>query len=803
MMLALLIMGVSNVWSATQHFNVVYSGRSVAQGAGYEADSRTITYSDWFNTRNAGTIQNVTPNGFDVVGDYANGTVWPSNELGYLNEIPSHITPTHIDGYSASVSASGTTVTITYTITSVRYRVIYEDELLPGAGYTITNRTVTNGSITSNDNDYILVLTGDGEAVPSGITADNIGTYIQANSVSGYTPSVSLVTSEAQMGYAGNIYINYITNTTPSVEEDNDWYYSNVYERDTHTKILLPSGECAISLKNTSLVTANIPLTSPSGKTVVAIQKFGLTYAASVYKPKVYNCSRVNNNYYDTPDNRNSHYYSDATSQHTYITGESLWGYDHRNENLVTVNFPSGSQVRSIGDYAFVCCLKLESVNNIPSILEYLGTGAFAVGEKLTKVDFPSSAKVKAIKNATFWACSAIKRLYLPEGVIEIEGQSQSAALQWMTSIEEIHLPNTLKYIGPHFMCSAKALKTLTIPVSVEYIDGACFHGCESLTTCYILGPAAVLQNADGESGTFLENHTLCADPVNNCTFYTTNDNLSGYQNDPVWSKIDNEGNWSLRSNPPEYANYLKAIPEEKRTLPTKWVTAVFPKEVERSKFGDNTLLARMNDCDGYTTQNVDGKVYRVYHLNFTEIEGDNIPANVPLLIKAGQETDYTFYNAADQEEDWFKQHSTDPLTVPVICYQDGAEITMKGVYLEHNIQPGEFYFKNNNADFTTDEDGKTVEHPKFLIAPETGYVTIDPCRCWWTIEQDKHIPGNSTIAPAKKSRFFGETTGIEEIETRIVIDAIYDLNGHKMDVKSEDLPQGLFIINGKKVLKK
>ena len=129
----------------------------------------------------------------------------------------------------------------------------------------------------------------------------------------------------------------------------------------------------------------------------------------------------------------------------------------------------------------------------------------------------------------------------------------------------------------------------------------------------------------------------------------------------------------------------------------------------------------------------------------------------------------------------------------------------MKGEYLGHNIRPGEFYFKNNNADFTTDKNGNTVEHPKFLIAPETGYVTIDPCRCWWTIEQDKHIPGSASIAPAKRSSFFGETetTGIEEVETRIVIDAIYDLNGHKIDVKPEDLPQGLFIINGKKVLKK
>ena len=123
----------------------------------------------------------------------------------------------------------------------------------------------------------------------------------------------------------------------------------------------------------------------------------------------------------------------------------------------------------------------------------------------------------------------------------------------------------------------------------------------------------------------------------------------------------------------------------------------------------------------------------------------------------------------------------------------------MKGQYHGLNIQPGEVYFKNLDKDIV---NGK--EHPKFLLAPETGYVTIDPCRCWWTIEQEGHISQNASTGLAKGSRvFFDDTNDIKEVETRFVIDGIYDLNGHKMDVKQEELPQGLFIINGKKVLKK
>ena len=56
---------------------------------------------------------------------------------------------------------------------------------------------------------------------------------------------------------------------------------------------------------------------------------------------------------------------------------------------------------------------------------------------------------------------------------------------------------------------------------------------------------------------------------------------------------------------------------------------------------------------------------------------------------------------------------------------------------------------------------------------------------------------------PASQRFFDDETTGIDNIETKVVIDAIYDLNGHKLNVKPEELPQGMFIINGKKVINK
>ena len=700
------------------------------------------------------------------------------------------------------------------------YRVLFESGAVQG-GYTVNdNQSV----VTSGDNELVLVSSRQ-------LTANNIGNYITAKPVTGNTAGFVIDTSDnaKQMGvkvngntvtFDGVIFITYNYNSSVTLynEHDDNFDYSNIYTQTyganytqrVESRIYLGENKVALSLRNTRLVDATIPV-SFDNRTVVAIQRFGMTYQQTPnYTCNILMCDDryTNSSYHDTPNDRSSNYYRRTAYGYDVTEYYTDWGYDHRNEYLKTVTFADGSQVSSIGDYAFVCCTKLTEVNNIPSSLAFLGQAAFAMCEKLTTVDFPTSSQLKTLRNYTFWTCYSIKRLALPEGIVEIEGMSSGAAMQYMTGLEDLHLPNTLKRVGPHFLCCATSLKTLTIPVSVEYIDGAFLHGCESLESCYILGPAATLVSGSS-SNPFSPNYTLCCDPVNNCTFYTTSDNLQGYQDNSAWKRIDNNGQWSLNNS--RYANYLKTIPAEIRTFPHKWVTAVFPvhptKQVKKMDFGAGTKVAKMTQCTGYTIQELQGKKYRVYHLIFSEIapgENDVIPNGVPLLIKAGQETaSFIVYETADQDADWFKTHATTPHEVMVECSQDGANITMKGQYLGLNIQPGEIYFKNNNSDMTT-VNGNTVEHPKFLMAPKTGYVTIDPCRCWWTIEQDDHISQEGTMG-AKAAGLFGddEATGIDELPTRVVIDAIYDLNGRKMNLKAEELPQGLYIINGKKVLNK
>ena len=892
------------MWAGTRNYQVVYTGRTASQGAGYTIRNTTLTNGSITSGDDAATLVTYRQGN--------NPTALSTSNIGQ------YITARTVEHYDATITVSTNNppsgyygvITIAYSSQIVRYRVLYEMATLPGAGYTLTGTNPTNGRITSAADATVLEIQKTGTAEILTLTTDNVSNYIQARPITGYTTSYLVRTSEAQLGYVGNIYVNYVADTEATVWTDGIWDYSTQYTRTTGTVVNLSADECAISLHLTgkeetetvvfyryrlqtnyqtqyydlvnnqmnqngnantyplddigtrlngttltiddpdtefgedntitytfisqgdweksnwyqrdnwgnetfyyrkpytyerkrtygvsTVENAIIPLVDPTyGRKVTAIQKWGLCYKQEDVE-QVQNCE-INDN---------------GTVNHDNIIGVGNLVDDHSNHYLKTVTFEKKSDgtsnLKSIGDYAFMSCKELVSVD-IPNTVEYLGQGAFEMDTKLKDVNFQTlddgTIKIKTIKNFTFWLCTAMETLYLPDGITEIEGQQSGASLQYMTSLINLRLPNTLEHIGPHFLCSASSLKTLTIPVSVTYIDGASFHGCESLETVYILGPAATLQGeyAEGDSGTasstFSANTTLCKEAVNHCTFYTTDDHLEGYQNDDVWSRIDENGVYNPNNG--QFGNTLKAIPAEKRVMPTTWVTALFPKGVDdyEDTFGAGTLVAKMKECTSYETKVINGKATRV--LPYDE-DNKGIPANKPVLIKAGHETEYEFYNNADKEESWWKQNSTEDFPYGVTA-PDGAVIQMKGRYLAHQLQPWDFYFMYKNK--TVDEDGN-VTYPNepamfYRVPNQQNAATIKACRCWWTINVDNMYTTN-TSAKTFQSFFDEETTRINGAENaRVVIGGIYDLQGRKLDVDESELPQGLYIVNGKKVVVK
>ncbi len=720
------------------------------------------------------------------------------------------------------------------------YRVIFEDGVING-GYTVK----ANSGVTTGNDAYVLESSEQ-------IDAGNYSNYITLRQVDGNDVDIVVDKTIAgtQMGFDGVIYITYNSNVTDDKlyynDDDPNYIYSNIYTRtDGRTgwnqqgeyvnyprvtsKIYLGDEQVAISLNNNSLVNAVIPLTY-NGKRVVAIQKWGFCYSGNDVV-RVESCQNVgtNNSY-----NGSNEYYG------AYGHGYGEHTNDHKNDYLKTVTFEKNSNgtsnLKSIGDYAFMSCKVLESVE-IPSSVKFMGQAIFSQDDKLASVTFQTKnvtrgdktfrgTEITTIRNFTFWMCTALKTLNLPDGIVFIEGQTAGAAMQYMTGLINLRLPNTLERVGPHFLCCAQALKTLTVPVSVTYLDGACFHGCESLETVYILGPAGTLKAEDNGAGgnatTFGPNTTYCAEPVHDCTFYTTTGNLAGYQENSVWSRIDNKKEWVIQTtgggwfsdgnidpNKSKFGNQLLAMGEN-RVIPDHWVTAIFPTKGSKTgtetvavadrteAFGKGTLVAEMDRCTGYTDDEIGGVKYRTYHLNFKLITGNTIPANKPLLIKAGEikEDPYEFYTPDDQKKSWFTTNASVDFE-DMVTASDKAKIYMRGKYLGHQLEKGDFYFMD-----TQGNDG-SYSYSFKRVPNQENAAYIKGCRCWWTVEQNNMRSVNVGAKAASQRFFDDETTGIEELPTRVVIDAIYDLNGHKLNVKPEELPQGLFIMNGKKGLKK
>lgn len=784
------------------------------------------------------------------------------------------------------------------------YRVLYEKEILSGTGYTVTGSGVESGP-----DEHILVLTADNVT----LTSSTVANYITARPKDGYNVSFYVNTAEAELGYAGNIYINYQTTATEQTWNDGTFLYSNIYQRETYTRVLMPEGEVALSLymgdtetvvdtvaytqsnnriyngngdrlytdrqtttsdddgdeigeratytyignhtsgfgggtyffershqvacsKETSVtIPATVPAiaqnddgeTNPfSGYKVTAIQKWGFGY-------------------------KQTHQMMISSGTHNNCTANYFWGCidDHSNRYLQQVRFENPSNIKSIGDYAFMSSTALTSIV-FPNSLEYLGQGIFEMCYKLNDVRFQTRADgtvgFEMIKMFTFWLCTGLKSLELPNGITEIEGQQAGAAMQYMLQLTNIKLPNTLKKIGPHFLCCASSLETVTIPASVEYIDGASFHGCESLKTVYLLGPASALQKEYTGSGstqsssTFDANSTFCKEQVSNCTFYTTPDYVESYASDVVWSLIadnrdggylvDENGNYITDSNGNRIRpastgngddNKLYVIPEEKRTFTAgKWVTAIFPNEISHTFPGDASATIGLNNVfsapatadtpakavrvakmTGATTETgVDpksGKSIIVYNLTFTLIDNANFETGVPYMFCPGRTVEnYVMITLANLTDEDFRLDMTNTHEYSVYSDKNDGQVYMKGQYAPYTMHPWDFYFS-----YSESAEG---EPAKFFRVPDAANAaTAGPTRCYWSINVEG-VKSDGEMAPSKQNNIFDYIpNGIDEVETRVVIKGIYDLNGRKLDINPADLPQGMFIVNGKKVLVK
>lgn len=215
-----------------------------------------------------------------------------------------------------------------------------------------------------------------------------------------------------------------------------------------------------------------------------------------------------------------------------------------------------------------------------------------------------------------------------------------------------------------------------------------------------------------------------------------------------------------------------------KRTIKKdEWSTLCLPFDMDETQlkniFGEYAQLAYF---ESYTTTKENSEVTGI-EMNFTKSDlSDGFFANYPYLIKATK--DVTEFNVDDVTVDPNEEETKAEYTV-----KQGPKYvvygTFKGTYHANTTVPENSLFLNGN---------------QFWYS--TGKTKMKAFRAYFTLVDvltDKSVGARINITD-------DDTTGIKEVHGNANAEGTYDLQGRKVE---EPTNKGLYIVNGRKVVKK
>lgn len=163
------------------------------------------------------------------------------------------------------------------------------------------------------------------------------------------------------------------------------------------------------------------------------------------------------------------------------------------NAKLTSVTFEENSRLDTIGNYAFEYGMFTDF--NMPDSVSTLGNSVFSSCKKLKTIHL--SEGLEAIGDYCFQYCISLTSITIPKNVESI-GQYAFSGSQWsgtmnMTEIkfeENDEGMSALRTIGKYAFAYNVAMKTISLPETVETIGDNAFEGCSALESIKI--PASV-----------------------------------------------------------------------------------------------------------------------------------------------------------------------------------------------------------------------------------------------------------------------------------------------------------------------
>ena len=422
--------------------------------------------------------------------------------------------------------------------------------------------------------------------------------------------------------------------------------------------------------------------------------------------------------------------------------------------NLTSVTIPEG--VTSICEEAFAYCKCLTSVT-IPEGVTYIEDYAFRKCVELTSVTIPNS--VNKLGMFVFSYCEKLKSVTIPEGVKTID----VGAFEYCYSLSSLILPSTLTDIHVSAFDGA-SLTSVTIPPNVNTIYSRAFGNCKLLQDVYCYPEKMRYVNADIFEGSYPEYITLHV-PAAYIDYYK-----------------DIEP-WSLFNRIVKITGKVK-LDKTKATI-QKGKSMTLKATVTPSALLDKSVIWKSSNTKVATVSST-GKVKGVKAGTATITCISNLTgAKATCKVTVG-------YVKLDQAE---------------VTVKKGKAVTLKATVYPSSLEDRSVTWKSSNK-----KVAKVTSKGKVKgVKPGTATIT---CTSKATgLKTTCKVTVTASAGSRSLDDDDDELTGIEEVTERLTESPVvtepfdvYDLGGRKVlhQVTSLDgLPDGIYIVNGKKILKK
>jgi|GEM_PF-1948053 len=461
--------------------------------------------------------------------------------------------------------------------------------------------------------------------------------------------------------------------------------------------------------------------------------------------------------------------------------------------NLEKVQFEEG--LLSIGDYAFNNCNKITGDIQFPSSLQFIGERAFYYAKLIENISFGDNLEI--IGNYAFYNCTGLKSIKMGQSIENIGDN----AFYGCEQIESLELPLNLRTLGNYAFYGCKKLKELEIHSKIESFgqNNGSFLGCDSIAkvTSHQRTPVGFIYN------TFNNN------VYKNAELYVPKNSSGNYLLADGWKNFINFNEFEdsevtettqiaiINSDGTDATLYVKAGDDVKiqdgiqrlfvtRNIPlktisytrtfnnTNWQALYVPFDIPvTAEFLEKFEVAYINNVHQYDDDD-DGSLDRTI-VEFFKMKSGTLKANYPYVIRARQTgtqtiivNDATLYATAENSVD---------------CRSTQFEYMFKGIYSRQTADELEGCYALSGGEWKPIASGAYLNACRVYLRITPRQSGLKPLKSIGM----RFVDDDATEIDAQS---VNEDSRMEEID-------VFDLAGRKV----ENPTQGIYIVNGKKVV--